>query len=598
MSGKQNILQLKWIHTSDIHGYVFGDNRLRGDRIGGGALSVIHSYVRAQKEIYGEGVILSDGGDCLQGSPLVYYYNFVETNAPHFIAEVMNEAGYDCGVMGNHDIEVGEKTFERWKNDCNFPILGANVIDKRTRKPYLQPFIIINRSGIKIAILGMVTSMIKYYQPNTLWPDLEYEEITDSAKRWIDVIQKQEHPDLLVGLFHSGYEGLFDVKGVCQENVVKNVAEQVPGFDLICYGHDHVPSVHRVKNIEGNEVVCMGSTCSYGYFSAADITLTIQDGGIISKSIDTKLLNIYKDIQISINGIYTFENKFAPQVQKAVEWADMQLCQLTRPMHEQEAYFGPCLFMDYIHQTQMNMTGAEISFATPYSYNSRLNGKLKVRDIFPLLAYEEFVYSIKLTGEEIRKMIEMSYGKWINTIHSSADNLISIYNYNKNANLIKKLKRIIKRLFITRTKVSNWRPVCPTSDMFTAAGVVYTVDVTKPVGKRVKIESMIDGSEFVEQQYYKVAINRRLLFDKDGIIAKGAGLGQKDIPSRIISISEKAIPYYMMQQMEMQKEVFPQLISNWHFVPEEIVTKAIARDREILFPSNVIQEISNNYFKI
>lgn len=597
MNEKPKIVNVKWIHTSDVHGDLFGRNCLLNKRRGGGAISAIHSYVQGQKEIFKDKLLLTDGGDCLQGHPLVYYYNFIETNTPHLVAEVMNEVGYDCGVMGNHDIEVGEHTFERWMNDCNFPILGANVIDRRTGKPYLKPYKVINRSGIKIAILGMVTPMIKYYQPNTLWPNLEFEEIEPCAKRWVDIIQKHDRPDLFVGLFHSGYEGLFEVKGVSQENVVKTIAEHVPGFDLICYGHDHVPSVHRVKNIDGEEVVCMGCTCSYGIFAEADIKLTIQDGEIVSKTIDAKLLNDNRDIPISTSCIDSFKRKFAPKLQKAAEWADEQLCQLTEPMQEQEAYWGTCLFMDYIHQTQMNMTGAEISFATPYSYNSSLKGKPNVRDIFPLLAYEEFVYNIRLTGEEIKRMIEVSYSKWINAIHSPEEHLLPMYNINSNVSWIKKAKRIIKRVFKCEKIVSFWRPVCSTSDMYTAAGVVYTVDVTKPIGERVKIEAMIDGSEFFEHQNYNVAINRRLLFDKNGIVAR-AGIEQKEIPSRIISVSEKALPYYMMEQMQKQKIVRPQIISNWHFIPEYIVADVIIRDRGILFPSNIVQEVRNNFIKI
>ena len=592
--GDRRKIHIKWVHTSDTHANLFGRDCMSSTRSTGGGLSDVCSYIRALKKEYNDQLIVTDGGDCLQGQPLAYYYNFIDTESPHLVAEVMNEMEYVCGVMGNHDIEVGETTFERWMGDCNFPILGANVIDKRTSKPYLKPYIVLHREGIKIVILGMVTPMVKYYLPNTLWQNLEFEEIVPSVKRWVNIIQKKEQPDLMVGLFHSGYEGLFDVEGVCQENAVKMVAEKIPGFDLICYGHDHVPIVQRVKNNANQEVVCIGSAGAY--FTEANIEVIMQDDKVVHKEIDAKLLHAGTDFKISHKTNRAIRKKYDLKILAVEKWLNSPICQIADPLQEKEAFFGPCQFMNLIHQTQMEMTGAKISIAAPYSYNKYIkNGVVHVKDIL-LLSYEDLVYKIRLNGGEIKSMLELSYSKWCNRMQSKQDHCLNIYNRNKDASFNQKAKRIIKRIFFDRENNYNWRLSCPYRALHSAEGLIYTVDVTKPVGNRVNIVSLADGAPFAPGNSYYVAINRGALFNIDGsdMTSVGAGLNQEDIPQRVISISELALPFCILHKMSSQKRLIPEKICNWKFIPEGLVSKVIERDRKLLFPSNLIHEMQNS----
>ena len=85
----------------------------------------------------------------LQGQPEVYYYNFIDTVSPHFVAEVMNYMGYDAGTVGNHDVEAGHAVYDRLVKEYNFPLLAANAVDIKTGKPYFKPYYIIEKDGIK-----------------------------------------------------------------------------------------------------------------------------------------------------------------------------------------------------------------------------------------------------------------------------------------------------------------------------------------------------------------------------------------------------------------------------------------------------------------
>ena len=74
----------------------------------------------------------------LQGEPTAYYFNNHCKNSRHRVAEICNYIGYDVAVIGNHDIEMGKSIFNKFTEECNYPILGANVIDTQTNEPYFQ----------------------------------------------------------------------------------------------------------------------------------------------------------------------------------------------------------------------------------------------------------------------------------------------------------------------------------------------------------------------------------------------------------------------------------------------------------------------------
>ena len=138
LSAKPREVHLKWVHTSDVHGSLFGYDYLRKSATTGG-LSSIYGYTQVLRRQYGQRLILTDGGDCLQGQPTAYYYNFVDTLSPHLVAEAMNRMDYVCSALGNHDVETGDAVYDRWIRECQFPVLGANVIDTATGEPCLTP---------------------------------------------------------------------------------------------------------------------------------------------------------------------------------------------------------------------------------------------------------------------------------------------------------------------------------------------------------------------------------------------------------------------------------------------------------------------------
>ena len=576
LSAKTKEIHLKWVHTSDVHGSLFGYDYLRKREVSGG-LSSIYAYTQELKRQYGDRLVLTDGGDCLQGQPTAYYYNFVDTLSPHLVAEAMNAMGYDCGAMGNHDVETGHAVYDRWVRQCQFPVLGANVIDTRTGEPYLRPYLIIKRAGVKIAILGMLTPGIPNWLPEQLWSGLRFDDMVESARKWVKVIQEREHPDLLVGLFHSGYDGgiVNDVDGrQVHENATKLVAEQVTGFDLICYGHDHQAAVNRLQNPRGEEVVVMGPTSQGKRIAEADIVLSLdRRGRVVRKQITANVPFVggsKGDVRGEQDDVRSFESRFSQQRQTLKEWVDQPIGRLTKSIYERDAFFGPSDFIDLIHQMQLDLTGADVSFAAPLSFDSRLQaGTIRVSDMFALYKYENFLYTMLLTGREIKDFLEMSYGLWTNQMNGPDDHIMLLDSILDNGR-----RQGLKNL---------------SYNMDSAAGICYVVDVSKPEGQRVVIESMADGSPFDLDREYKVAINSYRGNGGGELLTRGAGIPHSELKKRIINSTEQDLRFYLMKRVMERGTIEPKKLNLWRFVPDEWAPAALERDRKILFPNSRMQ---------
>ena len=120
----------------------------------------------------------------MQGQPTCYYCNFIKPEMPNLAASVINYMGYDAQTMGNHDVETGHAVYDKWINEVKCTMLGANIIDIKTGKPYVKPYAVICRDGIKVVVLGMLTPAIPNWLKESLWSGLRFDNIVTSAQYW------------------------------------------------------------------------------------------------------------------------------------------------------------------------------------------------------------------------------------------------------------------------------------------------------------------------------------------------------------------------------------------------------------------------------
>ncbi|MBR1447473.1 MAG: bifunctional metallophosphatase/5'-nucleotidase [Prevotella sp.] len=558
MGEKKNI-RLRVIETSDVHGHFFPYDFVERKPLGGTMVRV-NTYVSRLRQEYGDNLLLIDNGDILQGQPTCYWSNYIAMDEENIAASVVNYMGYDAETVGNHDVETGHGVYDKWIREVRCPMLGANIVDTKTGRPYVRPYQIFVRDGVKIAVIGMLTPTISSWLNESVWQGLDFQEMVGCAKHWVKYIKEVEHADLVFGLFHSGMEG-----GICypdgrMEDASARVAREVPGFDIIFFGHDHIQHNEWVEGPDGRQVLMLDPSCWALNVSDAQIELTYENGRLTKKDIRGDIVSI-KDEAIDQQMV----SHFRPQTERIKHYVDRRIGRFETSARTRDSYFGPSAFTDFIHNLQLQISEADISFNAPLSFDSEIKaGEVTVADMFKLYRFENQLYILNMTGREIRGHLEESYARWINTMKSADDHLLLLNNESRGDQ--------------QRMGFLNY-----TFNFDSAAGIDYEVDVTKPEGQKVRILRMSSGEPFDEQKTYRVVMNSYRGNGGGDLLIKGAGIDKKDINGRIVYQSPLDLRYYLMQEIERQGSVTPQANSNWKFVPEEWTKPAAERDRKLIF---------------
>lgn len=549
-------VEIRILQTSDVHGSFFPYDFI-SLKPAEGSMARVSSYVKKLRETYGDNLLLFDNGDILQGQPTCYYCNYIKPSIPNVAASVINYMGYDAQTVGNHDIETGHAVYDKWIKEVECPMLGANIIDTSTGKPYLKPYEIFVRDGVRIAVIGMLTPAIPNWLNEQLWSGMRFDDMTESAKFWLEHVKTNEHPDVIIGLFHSGWDGGIKTDKY-EENAVLRIAKEVPGFDLILYGHDHKSHKEAVDNVSGT-TLCLNPSSNAEFVCDASIIVTYNDGHITSKNVEGNVVDIR---QQPID--QDFMTRFKSDIDSVNTFVNRKIGTFTKSIYTRDSYFGNSAFCDFIHDIQLKVTGADISFNAPLSFDTSINaGDIHVSDMFNLYKYENQVYVLRMTGKEIHDYLEMSYALWTNTMTSPGDHIM-LLERNGNGHNGYGFKNLA-------------------FNFDSAAGIDYEVDVTKPEGSKVRILRMSDGRPFDENKWYRVVMNSYRGNGGGELLTKGAGIPHDSLPGRVVYESERDQRFYLMNEIEKARTIDPQPGNNWRFVPSQWVDEAIRRDKKLLF---------------
>jgi 2',3'-cyclic-nucleotide 2'-phosphodiesterase/3'-nucleotidase len=561
----RGVKRISILETTDVHGVILPYDFIENKKLNA-SLASSYTYLRQVRE-KSDATILLDDGDNLQGQPEVYYYNFIDTVSPHFLAEAMNFMKYDAVTVGNHDVEAGHAVYDRLVKEYNFPLLAANAINIKTGKPYFKPYQVFIRKGVKIAVLGMVTPAIPTWLPPELYSGMEFRDMVETAKKWMPVILS-ERPDLVVGLFHSGWDksgGEYKISNPLNENGSAEVAYNVPGFDIIFNGHDHRVANEKFVNSVGDTVLILDSGSRSEKIAQADITFRSgKNKGRKLMKISGSIVNVadYKpDAE--------FITRFKQSREKIDKYVNQVIGYSTATISSRDAYFGSSAFIDMIHSIQLEITHADISFAAPLSFDVQISkGPITVGDMFKLYRFENMLYTMTLSGEEILKYLEYSYSEWLNTMKDT-DDMMLLFRSSKDG-----------KALITDGKI--WLKNQP-YNFDSAAGIDYTVDVSKPAGERVIISGFTDKRPFDKNKRYKVAVNSFRGNGGGGHFTEGAGIKRDELKSRLIASTDRDLRYYILKSIEAKKTVNPEPLNNWKIIPENWVRIATPREYKLLF---------------
>jgi 2',3'-cyclic-nucleotide 2'-phosphodiesterase/3'-nucleotidase len=573
---KPRQMTLKIIETTDVHGSIFPYDFIDG-KTTTQSLAHVYTYVKQQRAS-GTPVILLDAGDILQGQPITNYYNYVKdpSKDDHIIADVMNFMKYDAGVVGNHDIEPGPAVYLPLKNkQFQFPWLSANTVDEKTGISAFQPYANIYRNGVKVTVLGLTTPKIPAWLPESVWKGYRFLDMIKTARLWVDYIRKHEQPDVLVGLFHAGFDYTYNGTKAWtpkNENASQLIAQEIPYFDAIFYGHDH-----RNKSQKINGVLMMAGKNAARSIAVATVSLkwdfnkgrydVSTSGEVVSPQdyqADQELLNHFND-----------------QFQEVKQWVSEEVGTNSETISSRDAMFGDSAFNDIIHELQFDVAknvigqAADISFAAPLQFDKTIKqGPIYVRDMYKLYKYENWLYLMKLTGKEVKDHLEYSYANWTNQMKDENDHLLNFVSYDETTGDFK-----------LKTRYYNYD---------TAAGIVYTVDLTKPMGEKVTIlgmdadlDGLVDyGSEFSLDKTYLAAVNSYRGGGGGGHLTSGAGIAKAQLEGRKVGMTARDLRFYLQEEIMKKGSISPRKINNWKFIPAGWADNGKAKDYPIIYKAD------------
>lgn len=457
-------IELQIISTSDGHGKFlpFDYAQYVVDR--SGSLAQVSTAV---SELRNDNTILIDVGDTIQGNSAdLFLYDDI-----HPMVRAQNLMQYDVWVPGNHEFNYGMDVLRNVIDQHESAVLCGNVYYP-DGKCIADNYVIIERGGLKIGIIGMVTpNIVKWDKANLDRSGIIVTDPVEEIKAIVDYIR--DDVDLIIAAVHMDVENEYGV----ENSGAYDLADKVPGIDLIlaAHGHQKINSTHNnVLITENNDV---GKTISV-------INMTVQlwdDGRYHLIDTESELIDMasYDD-----DPLITEDEIIMEADRRAKEDAQTVIGYLVNeslaPADEikgiAQAKLEPTALINLINDVQMYYTGAEISGAALFIDSANMyRGDIKKCDMALVYKYANTLYKLKMTGAQLKKWMEWSYS-YFNTFQDgdltiSFDPNIRGYNY----------------------------------DMF--SGVMYEADISQPAGNRIYNLRLADGSPLEMDEWYVVAVN-------------------------------------------------------------------------------------------
>ncbi len=531
--GAQDRVELKIAATTDVHGrlrgwdyYANADDPARG-------LSRAATIVDSLRRASPGRVVLVDAGDLLQGNPMTFVAGRIDSLAPHPVIAAMNAMRYDAAALGNHEFNYGLGLLDRAAKQARFPFLAANAERLDGGREY-GAMTMVTRAGVKVAIIGVTTPGAMAWDRDHLRGRLRVTDIVAALPTQV-AGARREGADVVVVVAHSGLAGeaSYDTvaTGLASENVMARVAREVPGIDLIVFGHSH----REVADTSINGVLLVQPRNWATSVAVATITL--------EKAAEKWMVRSRRGVVVPVRG-----QAEAPAVTRVVARAHAAALRYSNEVigrtevawRTDSARVRDMPLIDLIQSVQMKVTGADLSIASAFSLDAELRpGPITVAQIAQLYPYENSLRAVRLSGAQVRAFLEHSARYFIveadgrGGLRTRADQRIPGYNYD-----------II-------------------------AGAEYAIDLSRPMGARITGLS-IRGRPIADRDSFTVAVNNYR--------AGGAG-GYAMLPGApVVFESPTEIRELLIAEVRRVGRLAPTdvFVENWRLIPPRRSLRVIA----------------------
>ncbi len=416
-------LRLDIMWSNDVHG---GIDRAQATfmnpdfppQLGGGAsAATLIKEVRSWQSPNRESLLL-DVGDFFQGRPVG------TVTKGKSVIEYMNLIGYEAMTLGNHEFDIIQDELIPTLALAEFPIISCNVVDAETGEllPYITPYIVLEKMGLKIGILGMTTTDTELMSFPEHIKGIKFINEKESLTKYVKILREDEGVDIVIVLGHAGipydpeagYLSRYDTKGTPRYPVrtanwgydAQELAREVDGIDLFIGGHIHKGFPEPWIDPVTHTMVVQG----YAYGSNLGIiTLKIDP--------DTKTVSGWETPALREGAMITlFEDQFFPDPE-ASELIEHYVSIAEEGMDEIVGYAGSHLSRTNVDaQSPMGnmivdamryMVDADFSFLNLGGVRAEIkNGAVSYRDIFEVMPFDNLLITFQCDGRLLKRIIE------------------------------------------------------------------------------------------------------------------------------------------------------------------------------------------------
>ncbi|QIL78505.1 bifunctional 2',3'-cyclic-nucleotide 2'-phosphodiesterase/3'-nucleotidase [Diaphorobacter sp. HDW4A] len=481
------------------------------------------TLVRAARKEFAN-TLLVDNGDTIQGTALADYEAVVKTipcMQQLSMYKAMGALGFDAGTLGNHEFNYGlpflnqvlgggmdvEGVDSKLKCAGNgFPAVLANVYSSKTKKPLVAPYAILERTlvakdadgkevklPIKIGVIGFTTPGIMNWDKRYLEGKVYTQGAVEAANQYVPEL-KSKGANVVVALLHGGLDA--SPYSASMENPGLHLSK-VPGIDAMVMGHQHsvfpdlavTPAFsqsgvdNKAGTVNGVPAVMASSWGKAlgviqlplkwdGKAWSVDKTKSKSELRTIQTGKDAAGKTVYVDADSSIAPLVE------PQHQAAITYVKTPIGTTDFRMSTLFADVGDPGAIQIVNQAQRDYVATYIqsnllqykdlpvlSVSAPFKsgfqgaadYTDVAAGALSISSAADLYLYPNTVYAVKVNGADIKDWLEAAAKRFnqIDPTKTTEQQLISSFpGYN--------------------------------FDMFTTPDVQYEIDVTQPVGGRIK----------------------------------------------------------------------------------------------------------------
>jgi len=532
-------IRISVLATTDLHGNLLPYDYYTARPVDRGLAKIASLIQDARSE--NPNNLLIDCGDTIQGTSLEsVYQEYIETGHlplklafsgrplerdPMMLA--MNDIGYDAMVVGNHEFNFGLKNLAKARSSADFPWISANIIANpgAAVKPF-APYFIKTVAGVKVAIVAITTPSIPDWESEEHYHGYRFENGVEAARRAVAEVREREHPDVVILAAHSGLDRdpktLAAPSGDSREDMIYQIATEVKGIDAIIFGHTH----QQLAELSLGGVLLMQPKNWGMSLGRMDLVLN-QDGAggwkIISKT--SRLIPVTAatpaDAKVMEIG--------RPYHELAERYLNTQIADAPVSLDGRLARVRDTALLDAVQQVQLFYSKADVSFVS--AFNTRVaipKGPVTVREIAALYVYENELYAIEGTGKMVREALENA-ARYFQTC--SGDCSVG--------------------------PLINRRVIGYNYDM--AEGVDYEIDLTRPVGDRIR-NLRWHGQPLQDTQPLRIAVNN---YRSGGSAGYTTFRGAKIVWRSGDEIRDLVIRYYIEH-----KELPTKPVDNWRIVPE------------------------------